>query len=479
MSSAFPTATVIGYPHIDPNREQTKALSNYCAGRIDAEDLSRCMRSLRLNTYSRLRELGLDEDYSIPTSSSHCDHVFDTALSVVFDTALSVGLIESEPTGTDFNLDDYFAAARATGQTAPLGVDTRFDANYRHLVPELKESAPFRARPQHLLSLVSEARAAGHTIRPVLVGPVTLLALAKTNPDSNVSAFDRLDELAVAYIDVISILAAAGVDWVQLDEPALVTDFAEHSDSVLAEAASRAYTALSRANTRPQILVTAPHGSLRAGLSALAHSGIDALGVDVSAATRASDPDCVARIAAETPTSVHLVAGVIDGGNVLADDLSTSLSVLQDCDRESLSVSTSTSMLDTPHAVSVETDLNVQETSELSAAEEKVTAVKTLAVAFTDRPDDTEGSSPRVCRPHGPLREIGDPQELVASDTVLRLDSQTVPVRLHKAGDDIAVGSAQDLAVVDRPGDASSEKSFVRRQHGGYVSARLARRRNL
>ncbi|WP_260848046.1 hypothetical protein [Brevibacterium aurantiacum] len=471
MSSTFPTATVIGYPHIGPNREQTKALANYWAGRIDAEGFSQCMRSLRLNTYSRLRELGLDEDYSIPASYSHCDHVLDTALSV--------GLIESQPTGTDFDLDEYFAAARATGQRTLLGVDGWFDANYRHLVPELKDSTPFRARPQHLLSLVSEARGAGHTIRPVLVGPVTLLALSKTSPDTNISAFDRLDELTVAYLDVISILAAAGVDWVQLDEPALVTDFDEHSDSELAEAASRAYTALNRSNTRPQIFVTAPHGSLRAGLSALAHSGIDALGVDVSAATRASDPDYACRIAAETPTSVHLVAGIIDGCTAMADNLSTSLSVLQDCDRESLSVSTSTSVVDTPHAVSAETDLNVHEASPPSAAEEKVTAVKTLAIAWTDRPDDTRRSSPRVGRPHGPLREIGDPQQLVASDTVFRLDSQTVPDRLHKAGDDITVGSAQDLALVNRSGEASSEKAFVLRQHGGYVSARLARRRHL
>lgn len=459
MSSAFPTATVIGYPHIGPNREQMKALENYWAGRIDAEGFSRCMRSLRLNTYSRLRELGLDEDYSIPASYSHCDHVLDTALSV--------GLIESDPIGTDFDVDEYFTAARTTRQRTPLGVDRWFDANYRYLVPELKDSTPFRARPQHLLSLVSEARAAGHTIRPVLVGPVTLLALAKTSSDTNISAFERLDELTVAYLDVIAILAAAGVDWVQLDEPALVTDFDEHSDSELAEAASRAYTALSRSNTRPQIFVTAPHGSLRAGLSALAHSGIDALGVDVSAATRASDPDSTARIAAETPTSVRLVAGVIDGCNVMAENLSTSLSVLQDCDRESLSVSTSTSVLDT------------HEASWPSAAEEKVTAVKTLAIAFADRPDDTRRSSPRVCRPHGPLREIGDPQQLVASHTVLGLDSKTMPVRLHKAGDDITVGSAQDLALVNRSGDASSEKSFVLRQHGGYVSARLARRRRL
>ncbi|WP_231445900.1 hypothetical protein [Brevibacterium zhoupengii] len=433
MLSTFPTATISGYPYNGPNCEQTKAREDLWAGRIGAETFSHSMRSLRLNTYSRLRELGLDENYSIPASYTHYDHVLDTALSV--------GLVASEPTGTDFDVEEYFAAARGMGNQAPL-------------VPELAGcSTQFRARPQYLLSLVSEARAAGHTIRPVLIGPVTLLALAKTSPGTSTSAFERLDELTTAYVDVISILAAAGVDWVQLDEPALTTDVDKHSDTELAEATSRAYATLSRANTRPQIFVTAPHGSLRGGLSALAHSGIDALGVDVSAATRAIDPDSIGRIAAETPASVHLVAGVIDSGSALADDLPTSLSVLQGLGRESLSASTSTSVPCIPHAVSAESDR--------PAAEAKVSEVKALATAMTKWTAGTARGSSRVSRPHGPLREVSDPQQLVAPHTVFGLGGQAMPVRLHKAGDGISVGSARispsSIAVVTR---ARRSRSF-------------------
>lgn len=214
-----------------------------------------------------------------------------------------------------------------------------------------------------------------------------LLALAKTAPGTTTSPFERLDELIAVYRDVISILAAAGVDWVQLDEPALVTDFTEHTDEELAEAASRTYTALTRSSTHPQIFVTTPYGSLRAGLSALANSGIDALGVDVSAATRAIDPSYVRRLASEVPDSVHLVAGVIDGRNAWADDLRTSLKVLDDFDRESLSVSTSTSLLHVPHTVSDEAHLPVDVAPWLSFAEEKVTEVEALATARTSGPE--------------------------------------------------------------------------------------------
>ncbi|MGO1311697.1 MAG: 5-methyltetrahydropteroyltriglutamate--homocysteine S-methyltransferase, partial [Brevibacterium aurantiacum] len=190
MLSTFPTATITGYTHLGPNCEQTNALKDYWAGRLDAEAFSQSMHSLRLNTYSRLRELGLGEDYSIPASYTHYDHVLDTALSV--------GLVASEPTGTDFDVDEYFAVARGMEHQVPF-------------VPELEDSTRFRARPQHLLSLVAEAKAASHTIRPVLIGPVTLLALAKTSPGTSTSAFERLDELITAYDEVISLIPAAGV----------------------------------------------------------------------------------------------------------------------------------------------------------------------------------------------------------------------------------------------------------------------------
>ncbi|RAE68961.1 5-methyltetrahydropteroyltriglutamate--homocysteine S-methyltransferase, partial [Burkholderia multivorans] len=112
------------------------------------------------------------EDYAIPATYSHYDHVLDTALTV--------GLIPSATLGTDFDLGEYFALARGTADRSPLEMTKWFDTNYHYLVPELEDSTQFKAHPQHLLTLVSEARAAGHRVRPVLVGPVTLLTLAKT-----------------------------------------------------------------------------------------------------------------------------------------------------------------------------------------------------------------------------------------------------------------------------------------------------------
>ena len=376
MTSPFPTATITGYPRIGPKREQKKALESYWAGRIDADEFAQAVHTLRVDSYHRLRQLGLREDYSIPASYSHYDHVLDTALTV--------GLIPSQTTGTDFDPDEYFALARGTAERTPLEMTKWFDTNYHYLVPELDDTMRFKAHPQHLLSLVSEARAAGHLIRPILVGPVTLLTLAKTAPGTTSSPLERLDELTAVYLDIISILAAAGVEWVQLDEPALVTDFPGFTDAQLAEAARRTYATLSGASTHPKILVTAPYGSLQAGLPALANSGIDALGVDISAATRTIDPDYVRRLATEVPASIHLVAGVIDGRNIWAEDLHASIEVLTELGRESLTVSTSTSLLHVPYSVANESALPVDVASWLSFAEEKVTEVEALATALAE-----------------------------------------------------------------------------------------------
>lgn len=379
MTNTFPTATITGYPRIGPHREQKKALESFWAGRIDAAEFTQSVHTLRIETYHRLRQLGLREDYAIPASYSHYDHVLDTALSV--------GLIDSEITGTDFDLDEYFALARGTAKRSPLEMTKWFDTNYHYLVPELEDSTRFKAHPQHLLSLVSEARAAGHLVRPVLVGPITLLTLAKSAPGTTTPPLERLDELTAVYLDVISILAAAGVEWVQIDEPALVTDVPGFTDAQLAEAAGRAYTTLAGASTHPKIFVTAPYGSLQAGLSALVESGIDALGVDLSAATRATDPDYVRRLRVEVPDTTHLVAGIVDGRTVWANDLRTSLGVLGELDRETLSVSTSTSLLHVPHSVDQETSLPVDVASWLSFADEKITEVEALATALTDGPE--------------------------------------------------------------------------------------------
>ena len=165
MTAPFPKATIEGYPRVGAHRELKRALESYWSGKIDGETFESAAHSLRLDTYARLKELGLTEDYAIPADVAYYDHVLETALTV--------GAAQGE------SLDDEFTLARGNKDTAPLEMTKWFDTNYHYIVPEITDDQTFSARPQRVLKIVEEARAAGHTVRPVLVGPVTLLALSK------------------------------------------------------------------------------------------------------------------------------------------------------------------------------------------------------------------------------------------------------------------------------------------------------------
>lgn len=373
-SAPFPNATVTGLPRIGPRRELKRALEALWAGTIDETEYAEAAHSLRLSTYNKQRDLGLVADYAIPGDFSAYDQVLDAALTA--------GLVGEVPAGSD--LGEYFALARGTAQQAPLEMTKWFDTNYHYLVPEVADDRTFTARPQRILELVDEARQAGHTIRPVLLGPVTLLALSKPAEDATRQPLDRLDELVDTYAELLTALHAAGVEWVQIDEPILVTDLDGISDEELAQRAGQAHARLLAASDRPQVLITAPYGSLRAGLDALLEAGPEALGVDLSAATRAIDPEWLERLQAADFGNTRLVAGVIDGRNIWAADLEAELAVLttlQGGGRE-VSVSTSTSLLHVPYTVSAEKRLPVDVAGWLSFAEEKVTEVEALAATL-------------------------------------------------------------------------------------------------
>lgn len=370
----FPNATVTGLPRIGPRRELKRALEALWAGTIDETEYAEAAHSLRLSTYNKQRDLGLAADYAIPGDFSAYDQVLDAALTA--------GLVGEDPTGTD--LGEYFALARGTADQAPLEMTKWFDTNYHYLVPEVADDRAFTARPQRILELVEEAREAGHRIRPVLLGPVTLLALSKPAEGATRQPLDRLDELVDTYAELLSALHAAGVEWVQIDEPILVTDLEEISDEELAQRAGRAHTRLLASADRPQVLITAPYGSLRAGLDALLEAGPEALGVDLSAATRAIDPEWLERLQAADFGNTRLVAGVIDGRNIWAADLEAELAVLTTLQSggHEVSVSTSTSLLHVPYTVTAEKRLPVDVAGWLSFAEEKVTEVEALAAAL-------------------------------------------------------------------------------------------------
>ena len=359
-------STILGYPRIGPDRELKRATEAYWAGRINEDELNRVARDLRRATWDELAARGLD---SIPGGTfSFYDHVLDTAVlfDAVPDRFRSLGLSP---------LNTYFAMARGAEDTAPLELTKWFDTNYHYLVPEIGPDTDFRVAGDQPFVDVLEARELELATRPVLLGPVTFLLLSKAaaGAPGNFRPLDRLDDLVERYVEVLASFARLGVEWVQLDEPALVAD---RTPAELA-ATRRAYKRLAQAAQRPALLVASYFGDLGLALPLLAGTGIDGVAVDLVSA-----PDTVDR-AATVPElrEMTVVAGVVDGRNVWRTDqaaaaarCATMLGSVGE-----LAVSTSCSLVHVPYDVSAETSLADDVRARLAFARQKVDEVVALA----------------------------------------------------------------------------------------------------
>jgi 5-methyltetrahydropteroyltriglutamate--homocysteine methyltransferase len=377
-TTPFPAATILGYPRIGPDRELKKALESFWRGASSAADAEQAAADLRRANRARLAALGLGRtDSSIPEASSYYDHVLDTAVAVGAVPARFDDVVAADGS---VDLAGYSTIARGRGEDAPLEMTKWFDSNYHYLVPEIGPDTVFRAADRRRAAEVREAVADGFVTRPVLVGPVTFLLLAKPTDDApeGFRPLDRLAELLPVYAELLSELRAAGAEWVQLDEPALVADTATVGREAVLAAVTEAYDALVAASDRPAILVAAPYGDLRDALAPLVATGIDAVGIDLVRGAQPEDPSVLA--------DVTVVAGVVDGHNIWRGDLAAALDAASQLvpAAAAVSVSPSTSLLHVPHDVSREDALDPELRSWLAFADQKVSQVVTLARGLSD-----------------------------------------------------------------------------------------------
>ncbi|MFZ4842915.1 5-methyltetrahydropteroyltriglutamate--homocysteine S-methyltransferase [Mycetocola saprophilus] len=374
----FPTGTILGYPRIGPRRELKRAVEAFWAGKTSAEELETTARELRAGTRERLAALGLGrEDSSIPEAFSYYDQVLDAAVTVGAIPTRFERLVAEDGT---VDLAGYFTIARGEGADVPAEMTKWFDSNYHYLVPEIGPDTTFHLASRRLVNEVIEAREQGFVTRPVIVGPVTLLALAKPAVDApaGFTPISRLDDLLPVYAELLSALRAAGAEWVQLDEPALVSESIEVPRAELLAATARAFEVLGGESERPQIFAAAPYNDLGDALPVLLNSPVEAIGVDL---VRGAVPTGFT-------TEKTLVGGVIDGHNIWRGDLAGAWETLESLRALSpnVAVSSSTSLFHVPQDVTVETKLDPRLVSWLAFADQKVGQIALLATALTEGP---------------------------------------------------------------------------------------------
>jgi 5-methyltetrahydropteroyltriglutamate--homocysteine methyltransferase len=374
---AFPTGTILGYPRIGRRRELKKAVEAFWAGRIDAAELEAAAAGLRRATRDRLAGLGLGRtDSSIPETFSFYDQVLDAQVAVGAIPTRFQDLVDADG---HLDLAGYFTLARGAGENLPLEMTKWFDSNYHYLVPEIGPGTDFHLASDRIVREFEEAVADGFLTRPVIVGPVTLLLLAKPSDDAPAGfhPLDRLDDLLPVYAELIERLAAAGAQWVQLDEPGLVSESIDIPRDLTLGAVAQAYEALSGLEKRPALFVAAPYGSLDDALPVLAATAVEAVGLDLVRGTVPAGGPGLA--------DVTLVAGVIDGHNIWRGDLAAAFDTLGELATLSghIAVSSSTSLQHLPHDVEDETKLGAELTGWLAFADQKIGQVATLARGLT------------------------------------------------------------------------------------------------
>ena len=371
----MPIATNLGFPRIGPSRELKWALESHWAGKTDEAALLKVAAGSRRQGWEAQQRLGIEH---IPSNDFS---LYDQVL----DTTVMVGAVPDRygHGGGPVGLSTYFAMARGRSGTGSEGVPAMemtkwFDTNYHYIVPDLVAGQSFRLSSTKPVDEFLEAKALGIHTRPVLIGPVSYLLLSKVR-DETVSPLSLLDRLMPVYEEVLAKLAAAGADWVQMDEPALGLTL----DKEQQDALGRAYRRLADAAPKLRLLVAVYFSDLRDNTDTALRLPVAGLHVDL-----VRGPGQLDALLKDLPVSMTLSLGVVDGRNIWRTDLATALDVteraVEALGSERVFVAPSCSLLHSPVDLALETSLDDEMRSWFAFAHQKLEEVVVLARAVNE-----------------------------------------------------------------------------------------------
>lgn len=365
----------LGFPRIGAKRELKFALESYWKGQSTRDELQEVAAKLRHLNWQQQAKL----DFVPVGDFSFYDHVLDMSFML--------GNLPARVQGFHGDvLDNYFRVARGRsaqsteehahccgGVTA--GEMTKwFDTNYHYIVPEFNQDTLFSLDASRLLAQIAEAKAQDITVKPVLIGPVTYLSIGKSKDDSD--KLSLLDRLLPVYVQLLEMLAAEGVQWVQIDEPILVTEL----DKPWSDAFMKAYTALNTGKIK--LLLATYFGQLKNNLSVVAKLPVQGVHLDAINAKSEIDP-LIAALPIDTVVSI----GVINGRNIWKTDLNAVLEwliPLHNTLADRLWIAPSCSLLHVPVDLDSEKNLDTEIKSWLSFAKQKLDELHLLSRALNE-----------------------------------------------------------------------------------------------
>ena len=363
------TSHNLGFPRIGKHRELKFALEKYWKKEITQKHLLATASDLRKHHWQS--QAGLD---LLPAGDfSFYDQVLDTSF-MLGNIPSRVQVAESNP------LDNYFRIARGRASSdeaecscVQAGEMTKwFDTNYHYIVPEFHQNTNFSLNAEQLLKQVSDAKAQGHNVKPVIIGPVTYLWLGKEKDASN--KLDLLDKLIPVYQQLLTELSQAGVEWVQIDEPVLVTELSPQWQLAL----RKTYAELE--HTPVKLLIATYFGALHDNLSLACGLAGDGLHLDVINAKQEVE-DVISCL----PGHKVLSLGVVNGRNIWKTDLTETLNWLKPIYQklaDRLWLAPSCSLLHVPVDLSSEENMDAEIKSWLAFAVQKLEEIEILSTAL-------------------------------------------------------------------------------------------------
>lgn len=374
----------LGYPRIGEGRELKRATESFWKGTISEAELAKAGAELRRTNWLKQKEAGID---LIPVNDfSFYDQMLDMTC-----------LVGNVPPrfgwkGGRTDVNTAFTIARGTQGGASLGEDDKdcqtgkvstfasemtkwFDTNYHFIVPEFRADTKFALSNTKVFDELDEAQALGIHAKPVLIGPVTYLALGKAHdaahPDFD--PFTLLDDLLGVYETILGKLDTAGVQWIQLDEPVFSLDLNDAQRAAL----RTSYARLAKAKGAAKLLTTTYFGGVRDNLDAYLALPVDGLHFDF--VRGADDIDAVL---AKFPADKVLSVGIVEGRNIWKNNYDASLAVLQRARAavgdERLFIAPSCSLLHAPVTLENEPKLDAELKSWLAFADQKLIEVDDL-----------------------------------------------------------------------------------------------------
>ena len=260
-----------------------------------------------------------------------------------------------------------------------------FDSNYHYVKPTFQNGQAFKlgSNPKPVVEF-QEAKEAGVVTRPVLVGPVSFLALGKADRDQSVEPIGLLEKLLPVYEELLAKLKEAGAETVQIDEPCLVFDLPPRVKSAF----KPAYEKLSSLGSKiPKLVFTTYFGDINHNIDVLSSTQeLYAVHVDL-----VRHPEQFDVVVGALGSKQVLSVGVVDGRNIWKTNFKNAIEIVekavQKLGKDRVIVASSSSLLHTPHTLDSEKKLDAEVKDWFSFAVQKTYELAIIAKAATNGPD--------------------------------------------------------------------------------------------